>query len=105
MGDPLSNILATTEAEQLATGFAFTEGPTWHPDGFYYFVDLPNQRLHRLTPGQAPETVRETPAKATARRSTCKAACSCAKAATAASAAWLPTARSRRSSSAMRAAA
>ena len=59
MGDPLSRILATTEAEQLATGFAFTEGPTWHPDGFYYFVDLPNQRLHRLVPGQAPETVRE----------------------------------------------
>ena len=40
MGDPLRQILATTTAERLATGFAFTEGPTWHPEGFYYFVDL-----------------------------------------------------------------
>jgi gluconolactonase len=59
MGDALRKILATTEAERLATGFLFTEGPTWHPDGFYYFVDLRNSRLHRITPGQAPETVRE----------------------------------------------
>lgn len=59
MGDPLSRILATTEAEQLATGFIFTEGPTWHPDGYYYFVDLRNSRLHRITPGQPVELVRE----------------------------------------------
>ncbi len=60
MGDPLRKILATSEAEQLATGFIFTEGPTWHPEGFYYFVDLRNKRLHRITPGEAPETVRES---------------------------------------------
>ncbi len=59
MGDPLRRVLATTEAEQLATGFVFTEGPTWHPDGFYYFVDLRSNRLHRIRPGQGPETVRE----------------------------------------------
>jgi gluconolactonase len=59
MGDPLRQILATTTAERLATGFAFTEGPTWHPEGFYYFVDLRNNRLHRIVPGKAPETVRE----------------------------------------------
>lgn len=59
MGDPLRTILATTEAEQLATGFTFTEGPTWHPDGYYYFVDLRVSRLHRMTPGQAPELVRD----------------------------------------------
>lgn len=35
MNDPLSAILETTQAEQLATGFEFTEGPLWHPDGFY----------------------------------------------------------------------
>ena len=28
------------EAQQLATGFAFTEGPVWHPDGYWLFVDL-----------------------------------------------------------------
>ena len=40
MGDALSTMLETTEAERLATGFGFTEGPLWHPDGFYYFVDI-----------------------------------------------------------------
>jgi gluconolactonase len=58
MGDALSTILETTEAERLATGFAFTEGPLWHPDGFYYFVDIRRSTLHRLTPGKEPELVR-----------------------------------------------
>ena len=59
MSDPLSAILATTTAERLATGFVFTEGPLWHPDGFYYFVDVRASMLYRLTPGAAPEVVRE----------------------------------------------
>ena len=59
MNDPLSRILETTQAERLATGFEFTEGPLWHPDGFYYFVDVRTNRQYRLTPGQAPEVVRE----------------------------------------------
>ena len=29
----LPEVLETTEAEQLATGFIFTEDPKWHPDG------------------------------------------------------------------------
>jgi gluconolactonase len=36
----LSQIVEEGEAERLATGFTFTEGPLWHPDGFYYFVDV-----------------------------------------------------------------
>jgi len=56
----LPEILETTEAERLATGFIFTEGPLWHPDGWWYFVDLRRNHLHRLKPGQAPELVRET---------------------------------------------
>ena len=58
----LPDILETTEAERLASGFLFTEGPLWHPDGYYYFVDYRANRLHRITPGQAPELVRETAA-------------------------------------------
>jgi gluconolactonase len=58
MADALSAILATTQAERLATGFGFTEGPLWHPDGFYYFVDIRTSMLHRLTPGKPPELVR-----------------------------------------------
>lgn len=60
MPDALTAILDTTQAEQLATGFGFTEGPLWDPtNGWYYFVDLRQNRLHRITPGQAPELVRD----------------------------------------------
>ena len=56
----LPDVLETTQAERLATGFTFTEGPLWHPDGFYYFVDLRQNRLYRITPGREPELVRTT---------------------------------------------
>jgi gluconolactonase len=59
MADALAAILETKEAERLATGFVFTEGPLWHPDGFYYFVDIRRSNLHRLTPGKEPELIRE----------------------------------------------
>ncbi len=59
MVDELSTILETTQAERLATGFVFTEGPLWHPDGFYYFVDVRSSVLYRLTPGRPHEVVRE----------------------------------------------
>ncbi len=56
----LPEVLETTEAERLATGFIFTEGPTWHPDGYWYFVDIRRNHLWRMTPGQKPELVRTT---------------------------------------------
>lgn len=59
MADPLSAILDAAPAQRLATGFVFTEGPLWHPDGFYYFVDVRASMLYRLTPGGAPEVVRD----------------------------------------------
>jgi len=59
MADALSTILETTQAERLATGFVFTEGPLWHPDGFYYFVDVRASMLYRITPGRPFEVVRE----------------------------------------------
>jgi gluconolactonase len=59
MADALSSILETREAERLATGFVFTEGPLWHPDGFYYFVDVRSSVLYRLTPGRPHEVVRD----------------------------------------------
>lgn len=58
MSDAVSTILETETAERLATGFVFTEGPLWHPDGFYYFVDIRRSHLHRLTPGKEPELLR-----------------------------------------------
>ena len=56
----LSDILETTVLDKIATGFIFTEGPVWHPDGFYYFVDIKSNLLYRMVPGQAPVKVRET---------------------------------------------
>jgi gluconolactonase len=38
----------------------FTEGPLWHPDDYWYFVDLRRNQLLRLTPGEEPELVRTT---------------------------------------------
>jgi len=58
MTDALSTLLESPTAERLATGFGFTEGPLWHPDGFYYFVDIRRSVLYRLTPGKTPELVR-----------------------------------------------
>ena len=34
--------------ETAATGFQFTEGPLWHPDGFLLFSDIPANRIYRL---------------------------------------------------------
>jgi gluconolactonase len=59
MADPLSAILETTQAECLATGFVFTEGPLWHPEGFYYFADVRASMLCRVAPGRAHDVVRE----------------------------------------------
>ena len=50
------------EAQQLATDFAFTEGPLWHPDGYWLFVDLRREPpvIHRMSPaGGTPGIIRE----------------------------------------------
>lgn len=58
----LNDILETTTPTKVASGFVFTEGPLWHPDGFFYFVDLMSNLLYRMVPGQKPERVRDTQA-------------------------------------------
>lgn len=61
MDDRLSSLLESTTPERLATGFVFTEGPLWHPDGSYTFVDIRrnNGELHRIVPGAPPDLVRQ----------------------------------------------
>lgn len=56
----LSDVLETTHFEKVADGFVFTEGPLWHPDGFFYFVDVRGNKLFRITLGQPHELLRET---------------------------------------------
>jgi sugar lactone lactonase YvrE len=46
--DALSRIHESPTMERVATGFGFTEGALWHPDGFLYFVDI---RRSQLWPG------------------------------------------------------
>ena len=56
----LPDVLETTEAEHLATGFIFTEGPLWHRRAIGNFVDIRQNKLFRLSPGKEPEVVRNT---------------------------------------------
>ena len=47
------------EPDQLATGFKFTEGPVWHPDGNLFFSDIPAHRIFKLMPDVTSEIYRE----------------------------------------------
>ena len=61
MADDLEQILESAEAECLATGFVFTEGPLWHPEGYWLFVDVRRDpgAIFKLAPGGGPEIFRE----------------------------------------------
>ena len=58
--ETLADILETTIFEKVAEGFVFTEGPVWHPDGFFYFVDVRDNKLFRIALGHPHELVRAT---------------------------------------------
>jgi gluconolactonase len=47
------DIFSGLEAEKIASGFQFTEGPVWHPDGFLLFSDIPANKIYQLIPGKA----------------------------------------------------
>ena len=38
------------KTEKIATGFQFTEGPVWHPDGYLLFSDIPANVIWQLYP-------------------------------------------------------
>ena len=60
MADLLPGIVESgAEAQQLATGFGFTEGPLWHPDGYWLFVDIRASLVHRMTPDGQTEIFRD----------------------------------------------
>jgi gluconolactonase len=44
---------------KVGGGFSFTEGPVWHPSGYLLFSDIPNNRIHKLTPGRPVDVFRE----------------------------------------------
>lgn len=52
---------ANAQAEKVATGFMFIEGPVWHPDGYLLFSDIPASVRRRWTPdGRVVEVQRPT---------------------------------------------
>ena len=59
MASLLPGIVESSEAQQLATGFGFTEGPLWHPDGYWLFVDIRASLVHRMTSDGKTEVYRE----------------------------------------------
>src|SRR5262245_15147830 len=86
----LPDVLESCEAERLATGFIFTEGPLWHPDGHWFFVDIRQNKLFACLRG-GPRNWSGARRAATARPLTCRAGWSCVKARGAASRACMPT--------------
>ena len=51
----LANLIPRQEPKVIATGFGFTEGPVWHPDGYLLFSDIPASIIYKWTPGGTPQ--------------------------------------------------
>lgn len=54
----LADVIEPGEAELIATGFVFTEGPVWHPNGYLVFSDPGGDTQWKLTPGKNPVLIR-----------------------------------------------
>ncbi len=46
----LRSLIEAGDPERVATGFQFTEGPLWLPEGALLFSDIPANRIYRWTP-------------------------------------------------------
>lgn len=53
-----SPVPENAQVEEVASGFQFTEGPYWHPDGYLLFSDIPANTVYRWTPGEGTEVHR-----------------------------------------------
>jgi gluconolactonase len=47
------------KVERLATGFTFTEGPVWMPDGSLHFSDMPGDKRRRWHPDDGVSVLRD----------------------------------------------
>ncbi len=66
MADDLSQIVESFDTPLVASGFAFTEGPVWHPDGYLLFTEIggPHQ-IWKVVPGRDKELERDDTGRAT----------------------------------------
>ena len=44
------------DPELIASGFIFTEGPVWHPDGYLLFSDIPANTIYSWSPNKGTKT-------------------------------------------------
>ena len=51
----------TAGIEQIGSGFDFTEGPLWMPDGFLLFSDIPRNTIYKWDPATTQVTVFRRP--------------------------------------------
>lgn len=54
----LDHLVEPGVPERIATGFTYTEGPVWHPDGYLLFTDIPGNKIHKWTPDSVAEIFR-----------------------------------------------
>ena len=54
----LDDLVEPGAPERIATGFGFTEGPVWHPDGYLLFSDIPGNTIYKWTPDGKVKTFR-----------------------------------------------
>ena len=47
----LENIIGKAKVEKKISGFQFTEGPIWIPEGFLLFSDIPANTIYKYEPG------------------------------------------------------
>ena len=59
MTNRLPEVLESNSIERLATGFVFTEGPLWHPEGYWLFVDIRRSLIFSVAPGAEPQVERD----------------------------------------------
>src|SRR5580765_7302215 len=50
---------AAADVEQIASGFTFTEGPIWMPDGSLHFSDMPADKRRRWHPDEGVTVLRD----------------------------------------------
>ena len=55
----LNDLIEANSLERIATGFRFTEGPVWHPDGYLLFSDIPANTIYKWEPDGTVQIFRE----------------------------------------------
>lgn len=47
--------------EEITSGYDFTEGPFWHPDGYLLFSNIPGNTIQKWTPGNSESNIFMSP--------------------------------------------